>query len=67
MFEALDDGVIVHGEVDEVNVNEANQRLEDIRVFASVECAQSIAMEENWNAKWSRIIKRWSFTVSMAK
>jgi len=52
MFEALDDGVIVHGEVDEVDVNEANQRLEDIRVFASVECTQSIAIEENWNAKW---------------
>ena len=52
MFETHSDGVVAHGVVDEVNVMEANQRLEDIQGFASVQCERNLVIEENWNAKW---------------
>jgi ribosomal protein L11 methyltransferase len=54
MFEPNDHGVVAHGLVGEVDVQQALDMLEEIRAFASVELEQSIAPEENWNETWER-------------
>ncbi|MDG1674842.1 MAG: 50S ribosomal protein L11 methyltransferase [Flavobacteriales bacterium] len=52
MFEPHDHGVLAHGEVGEVQIDEAEACLETIRAFATVTCEKRIVAQENWNAQW---------------
>lgn len=52
MFEPNGSGVVAHGEVEEVDVAEAESRLAEIGQFAEVECDKRIVPQENWNAQW---------------
>ena len=52
MFEPDDQGVTVHGEVAEVNVQEAEAKLQEIEAFASVTVEKHIVLQQNWNAQW---------------
>ena len=52
MFEPHERGVLVHGEVEEVNEQEADQQLEAVAAFATVSVEKQRVAQENWNAKW---------------
>ena len=52
MFEPNDKGVVVHGEVGEVDVALAQTCLEEVRAFAQVKCKREMVKQENWNAQW---------------
>ena len=52
MFEPNDKGVVVHGEVAEVDVALAQNCLEEVRAFAQVKCKREMVKQENWNAQW---------------
>ena len=52
MFEPHDKGVLAHGEVEEVNVHDADEQLALIASFASVDVEKRVVDQENWNAKW---------------
>lgn len=52
MFEPHERGVLVHGEVEEVDEQEADQQLEAVAAFATVRVDKQRVAQENWNAKW---------------
>ena len=52
MFEPHEQGVLVHGEVEEVNEQEADLQLEAVAAFATVRVDKQRVTQENWNAKW---------------
>ena len=52
MFEPHERGVLAHGELGEVQTDEAEACLDTIRAFASVTCEKRIVAQENWNAQW---------------
>lgn len=52
MFEPHEHGVLVHGEVEEVNEQEADLQLEAVAAFATVTVEKHRVAQENWNAKW---------------
>lgn len=52
MFEPHEHGVLVHGEVEEVNEQEAELQLEAVAAFAKVSVEKQRVAQENWNAKW---------------
>ena len=52
MFEPHEHGVLVHGEVEEVNEQEADLQLEAVAAFAKVRVEKHRVAQENWNAKW---------------
>ena len=52
MFEPHERGVLVHGEVEEVNEQEADLQLEAVAAFATVRVEKQRVAQENWNAKW---------------
>ena len=52
MFEPHERGVLVHGEVEEVNEQEADLQLEAVAAFATVRVDKQRVAQENWNAKW---------------
>ena len=52
MFEPHEQGVLVHGEVEEVNEQEADLQLEAVAAFATVRVDKQRVAQENWNAKW---------------
>ena len=52
MFEPHERGVLVHGEVEEVNEQEADLQLETVAAFATVRVDKQRVAQENWNAKW---------------
>ena len=52
MFEPHERGVLVHGEVEEVNELEADLQLEAVAAFATVSVEKQRVAQENWNAKW---------------
>ena len=52
MFEPHEQGVLVHGEVEEVNEQEADLQLEAVAAFAAVRVDKQRVTQENWNAKW---------------
>ena len=52
MFEPHERGVLVHGEVEEVNEQEADLQLEAVAAFATVSVEKQRVAQENWNAKW---------------
>lgn len=52
MFETHERGVIAHGEVGEVQIDEAEACLESIRAFAHVTCDMRVVEQQNWNAQW---------------
>ena len=52
MFEPHEHGVLVHGEVEEVNEQEADLQLEAVAAFAKVRVEKYRVAQENWNAKW---------------
>ena len=52
MFEPHEHGVLVHGEVEEVNEQEADLQLEAVAAFAKVRIEKHRVAQENWNAKW---------------
>ena len=52
MFEPHENGVLVHGEVEEVNEQEADLQLETVAAFATVNVEKQRVAQENWNAKW---------------
>lgn len=52
MFEPNDEGLLAHGEVGEVDVEEAEAKLNQIRAFAEVLCERHIVPQQNWNAQW---------------
>lgn len=52
MFEPHEHGVLVHGEVEEVNEQEADAQLESVAAFATVTVEKLRVAQENWNAKW---------------
>lgn len=52
MFEPHEHGVLVHGEVEEVNEQEADLQLEAVAAFATVRVEKHRVAQENWNAKW---------------
>ncbi|MGB0248288.1 MAG: 50S ribosomal protein L11 methyltransferase, partial [Flavobacteriales bacterium] len=52
MFEPHEHGVLVHGELEEVNEQEADLQLEAVAAFAKVRVEKHRVAQENWNAKW---------------
>ena len=52
MFEPHEHGVLVHGEAEEVNEQEAELQLEAVAAFAKVSVEKQRVAQENWNAKW---------------
>ena len=52
MFEPHEYGVLVHGEVEEVNEQNADLQLEAVAAFATVTVEKHRVAQENWNAKW---------------
>ena len=52
MFEPHEAGVLAHGDVAEVNPEEAESLLDEVRTFARVEVEKKVVPQENWNAKW---------------
>ena len=52
MFEPHEQGVLVHGEVEEVNEQEADLQLKAVATFAAVNVEKQRVAQENWNAKW---------------
>ena len=52
MFEPHEHGVLVHGEVEEVNEQAAELQLEAVATFATVSVEKQRVAQENWNAKW---------------
>ena len=52
MFEPHDKGVVAHGATEEVDVDQAEACLEEIRAFADLTCVKTLAKQENWNAQW---------------
>ena len=52
MFEPHDAGVVAHGATEEVDVEQAEACLEEIRAFADLTCVKTLAEQENWNAQW---------------
>ena len=52
MFEPHEHGVLVYGEVEEVNEQEADLQLEAVAAFAKVRVEKHRVAQENWNAKW---------------
>ena len=52
MFEPHEKGVLVHGDVEEVNEQEAEMQLEAVSAFAAVRVEKRRVAQENWNAKW---------------
>ena len=52
MFEPHEHGVLVHGEVEEVNEQVAELQLEAVATFATVSVEKQRVAQENWNAKW---------------
>ena len=52
MFEPHERGVLAHGDVGEVQTEEAEACLDTIRAFATVTCEKRIVAQENWNAQW---------------
>ena len=52
MFEPHEAGVLAHGDVAEVNPEEAESLLDEVRTFACVEVEKKVVPQENWNAKW---------------
>ena len=54
MFEPNDTGVVVHGEVGDVDVPLAESMLEEVQAFAAVDVERSVAEGQNWNEAWER-------------
>ena len=52
MFEPHEKGVLVHGDVEEVDEQEAEMQLEAVSAFATVRVEKRRVAQENWNAKW---------------
>ena len=52
MFEPHEKGVLVHGDVEEVDEHEAEMQLEAVSAFATVRVEKRRVAQENWNAKW---------------
>ena len=67
MFEPHDKGVVAHGATEEVDVDQAEACLEEIRAFADLTCVKTLAKQENWNANGSLLIHWWKFFRQLVK
>ena len=59
MFEPHEKGVLVHGDVEEVDEQEAEMQLEAVAAFAKVRVGKHRVAQENWNAKWDPNTRKW--------